>query len=179
MCQTISSHSLKAKSVKQHQNVKAEESQWSWDDRKVVKTTWGGSSPQNYLSLTFSLIMWVDLWGLQPYSSLSLRVFSVCSRITLPHKESFCGRAQNYRPAEHDIITNHKALGTVGQPQLHSAPFPTPNTLSSLDWQKSCLFSLTTHFLFLVKIRSHYLSKSCKERQGSVRPNTHTTRFNT
>ncbi len=46
-----------------HPNVKVEESQWSLDDR--------ADSLLNYLSLTFSLIMWVDLWELQPSSSLS------------------------------------------------------------------------------------------------------------
>lgn len=47
--------------MKQHQNVKAEDSHNGVEMVIKSQTTRGGSSPLNYLSLTFSLIMWVDL----------------------------------------------------------------------------------------------------------------------
>lgn len=100
----------------------------------------------------------------------------------LPHKESFCGRAQNYRPAEHDIITNHKALSTAGQPQLHSAPFPNPKhtllpflSLSEIP----PIFCITTRFLFPVTTRSHYLPKSCMKDFKDQLGQTNNTRYNT
>lgn len=67
--------------------------------------------------------------------------FTVRSRYATPQRVFF-SRAQNYRPVEHDIITNHKGLSTAGQPQLHPAPFPTPNTLSFSFHTASFSFTL-------------------------------------
>ncbi len=117
-----------------HPNVKVVESQWSLDDRADSDNLRGRFSAE--LPFTHFLSHYVGGSLRAAAILLSLWGFSQSAHVMLPHKEPFCGRAQNYRPAEHNIITNHKALSTAGQPQLHSAPFPTPNT-RAVYWQES------------------------------------------
>lgn len=134
--------------------------------RKDLRTTWRRSSLLNYLSLTFSLIMWVDLWGLQPYSSLSLRVFTVYSRYAGPQrvflwqgtKLQACGARHNYKSQSPQYCRPAPAaFCTLSNPKHTLSPFP--SKLAEIP----PIFSFTTHFLHLVKTRSHYLSKSCNK----------------
>lgn len=170
--------------MKQHQNVKAEESHSGVE--MVIK----GGKLSTELPFTHFLSHYVGgslraaavFLSLSPLLSLSLMVFIVYSRYAAPQrvflwqgtKLQACGARHNYKSQSSQYCRPAPAaFCTLSNPKHTLLPF------HSQLVEIPPIFSFTTSFPLPVKAKSHDCPKSCMKDFKDQLGQTHTTRINT